>query len=679
MANAVEFILSLKNKLSGPANAAKKSLDDVKYSLKSVEATTKLVERATLSSGQKFKDAGGAMIKVNTASRAVARASGLGATQLFRYGAASKNAGVVADVLGRNLGTRTAVGFAKAHAGATAFAGRLPTMNSLVSSLSSGAASLGPMMMGVGTAIAVAGSAAIVGAGSLLKFGGEMANMRTNTMLSLRTLLKGDDKANVAFGEMQAMARAGGLETVTVIQSMQELISKGFGTSEAKNVTFGLADLKVISPGANLEAITRAMSQMKSKGVLSMEELRGQLGDAGLDIGAVMDQIGLKLGKSRMEVDKLISTGKVSSDLGIGAILDSIQAQTGKVLGGAALERSLTTADGALENLKGRFQDLFLAVQSNSGGDAVVRLTKQLADFIDPKGGSGQRVLATLNGIASAVGSVMSSLQGGTLRTILDGLLDGFEAVWPISKAFFGGFMAGFGEAFGAVKAIFQAFTGGKGPALDMVGIAKALGTAFAWVAVGIGTVVAIIGGLVGAVGLVVVGIGTAVVDLVGWMGTTIGEVMDSMTGHWGEIGMNIVRGIAVGMTGSIGEIITAAMSVGSSAVQALKTLLGIASPSKVFAELGGYTAEGFTVGLQSGTPAVSSAASALVAPGALREFGGGGASMSGVTVNVTINVDGNADESESLADRVERALPDALRDAFARMAGEMGAAPAAI
>ena len=194
MASAVEFILSLKDKLTGPSRAAKASLDSVKTSPK----------------------------RVGTASRQVARASGLGSQQLVRYGAASKGVGVAADMLGRVLGAKTAVGFVRAHAGASAFAGRLPSMGSLVESLGSGAAALGPMLLGIGAALLSvgAGGAGLVAAGA--KYAAEMAGFKENTLFAYKYITGSEGKASMMFAEADNLARAMGQNTTGVAESLRE-------------------------------------------------------------------------------------------------------------------------------------------------------------------------------------------------------------------------------------------------------------------------------------------------------------------------------------------------------------------------------------------------------------------------------------------------------------------------
>lgn len=67
------------------------------------------------------------------------------------------------------------------------------------------------------------------------------------------------------------------------------------------------------------------------------------------------------------------------------------------------------------------------------------------------------------------------------------------------------------------------------------------------------------------------------------------------------EFGANIVQGLANGIRSAIGWVTDAVGSVASGAIAAFKSLLGIHSPSRVFAELGGFTIAGLGDGLTRG------------------------------------------------------------------------------
>ncbi|MBE7728089.1 MAG: phage tail tape measure protein, partial [Enterocloster citroniae] len=78
---------------------------------------------------------------------------------------------------------------------------------------------------------------------------------------------------------------------------------------------------------------------------------------------------------------------------------------------------------------------------------------------------------------------------------------------------------------------------------------------------------------------------------------------------YWGNfdtIGGNVISGLVGGIYGGASSVVSAISSVCSNAIWAAKYALGIASPSKVFKELGAYTAEGFAIGYEEEMPEVN-------------------------------------------------------------------------
>lgn len=104
---------------------------------------------------------------------------------------------------------------------------------------------------------------------------------------------------------------------------------------------------------------------------------------------------------------------------------------------------------------------------------------------------------------------------------------------------------------------------------------------------------------------------------LFGWMGpaaqsaiqaftTIISNLRDyvarAFTGtDWSQVGKYIVFGIANGMLLGLPTLLTVAMNSALAALDQIKRTLGISSPSKAFAKLGMYSAQGYAIGLQQG------------------------------------------------------------------------------
>lgn len=106
-------------------------------------------------------------------------------------------------------------------------------------------------------------------------------------------------------------------------------------------------------------------------------------------------------------------------------------------------------------------------------------------------------------------------------------------------------------------------------------------------------------------IGKLAAGIIQAVPSLISQIPSIISQIRNSFTSiNWGDIGLNIIRGIASGIAGAAGEIISAAKSAAQSALDAAKAALGINSPSKVFRdEVGKYMALGIGVGFEDNIP----------------------------------------------------------------------------
>jgi hypothetical protein len=120
---------------------------------------------------------------------------------------------------------------------------------------------------------------------------------------------------------------------------------------------------------------------------------------------------------------------------------------------------------------------------------------------------------------------------------------------------------------------------------------------------------------------------------------------------------------------------VDAVKGVGSDIISGMKSVLGIASPSKAFAKLGMFSAEGFTQGIEKGAGGAQGAAGAMVQPPS-SVAGGAAGGWGGVNFALTINVDGGGmgqAGAQSLADRLKEIVPGMLQDAFEKLAIEAG------
>lgn len=84
--------------------------------------------------------------------------------------------------------------------------------------------------------------------------------------------------------------------------------------------------------------------------------------------------------------------------------------------------------------------------------------------------------------------------------------------------------------------------------------------------------------------------------------------VWDGSMDDWGHIGENIVTGLLNGITGMWDTLVSTVKGKVNGMVSAVKNVLGIHSPSKVFTEIGENVTQGLVNGINTGAPAAQEA-----------------------------------------------------------------------
>lgn len=157
--------------------------------------------------------------------------------------------------------------------------------------------------------------------------------------------------------------------------------------------------------------------------------------------------------------------------------------------------------------------------------------------------------------------------------------------------------------------------------------------------------------------------IATVIGVIAGFVAAVAGAVA-YVTGAFASVGSAITDGLLGGL--DIGAFVSSMAGMASAGLAAFKGILGIASPSKVMAKMGGHVAAGAEQGIDKGSGRVNDSAAALgegIAGSAGGAAGGGrGKGGKTVTVNVqpgaiVIHAGGATIDNAALADAFERAL----------------------
>lgn len=106
----------------------------------------------------------------------------------------------------------------------------------------------------------------------------------------------------------------------------------------------------------------------------------------------------------------------------------------------------------------------------------------------------------------------------------------------------------------------------------------------------------------------------SSVPRLIGSIPGMVGQIMRGFTSvNWGSVGLNIITGIATGIAGAAGRLVTAAVNAATNALDWVKRKLGIHSPSRVFRDqVGEMIGEGMAVGIDESASKVRKAAGRL-------------------------------------------------------------------
>lgn len=150
----------------------------------------------------------------------------------------------------------------------------------------------------------------------------------------------------------------------------------------------------------------------------------------------------------------------------------------------------------------------------------------------------------------------------------------------------------------------------------------------------------------------------------------------------WKGLGADIVKGILGGLAAGPSLVADAVTKIGTAAKDEFKSALGIHSPSKVFAEYGESTAEGYSKGVERSLPSVQGSVDKLAGPAPSSGSTGAGGGRSVGKIELHVHVGGGGGAGNVKAD-VERAtepllaqLTKILEDAMAT--GAAGASEAA-
>lgn len=571
--------------------------------------------------------------------------------------------------------------------------GQFGSMMQQYAGVSAGAAGA---MVAAATAIAATVREVVTAITGLVAAGAKMAvhaaTFKFETMIGLKTMLGSQAAAGEAFKNIKKFADETPFETEFVTKMYKQLAAAGYKAAEIKDVlrgSFDVAALKGFSTEA-AEGIVRGLLKVKSVGKLTSESLEqiSVASGAIVNVQSLAETIAKTKNVSVEVAKQMIKGGKLGADEATKAILDTVK---NKVSGGELGKLSKEMGEGTITGLTSTIAGMIPSLFEDINIQPIIDFMKQLVKLLDPGNDVGKGLK---EGVESVYNGLFGMLFGGmekgdVAKTMLTAIGDALKGIGGFIKDItpgVQGFVRGIMEGFNTMKPAIGGVTAGWAKFVGMAGTSESLwasvGRGIAYVAGALVLVAQVIGFVITGFTMLVGGLGAAIMAIVGVIDVIFGFVADvwstlvaipaMVLGAAYEIGAALTQGIIEGV--GIDLVIAKITSMGGAIIGAIKGILGIASPSKVFEEIGGYTAEGMAQGVEGGTSGVTgsvkrmagevTATAAVAVPsaaragaaegGAANNNGGGG----GDTYNVTINAN-SAEGGKAAAEVFQRSMAE--------------------
>ena len=454
--------------------------------------------------------------------------------------------------------------------------------------------------------------------GAVVK-GGITYNAQMQTFNTRLTTLTGTaEDANKVLSQIKKDALTTPFDVASLTQAESLLLSTGLSAEEVRADVLALGDAVSASGGGNAELQRMAVNlqQIKNVGKASALDIK-QFAYAGIDIyGLLADSLGITRAEaSDLDVtyDMLSKALKQANSEG-GKYYGAMEAQS-KTYNGAMsnLDESLQVLKGtlteglftAISGLIPKLTDMFNWLAKNK--DIVVAIAVPLLTFINVL--AGVLIVGKITTLISGLWAVLMANPIGLIIATLSALVVGFTYLWNHCEGF-RNFWIGL---WNGIKATFMVVI-----ANIQLGIDK---------------------------------IKNAFSKLKEWISSiwkSIKNVFSNMGSGMVNIGKNIATGLWNGLKSMKDWVIDKVKGMGKSILKGLKKVLGIASPSKQFAIVGKYSAEGYVEGLDGMQKEIDKSVSATFNPFTNGSIGS--MTTPTPTANVTIH---NSMEMDSLGQLV--------------------------
>jgi len=258
---------------------------------------------------------------------------------------------------------------------------------------------------------------------------------------------------------------------------------------------------------------------------------------------------------------------------------------------GVSVVQSLGSVVGALITLFGALDNSFTRIAFRVVIDGVVLVINKFTEFsrwtLQLIGTLG-RFASQVSGVIQAIGNLgaRAASAGQTFRTTLGSAFTAVQNFLSVLGARFAQAAVAVGNFVSRGIANLSKFASG---------VASAITRAISFVLTLPARASAAFSAFASAAGR---GLGNALAAINRFIGSAVGA-LGGLAGRFVGIGINIMQGLYNGVVSGAGRVISYIQGLAGQVASAFAKVLGIASPSKVFRELGGFTIDGFIQGME--------------------------------------------------------------------------------
>ena len=275
-----------------------------------------------------------------------------------------------------------------------------------------GVAALGLVKIVAALTVALTALAAIAGAAlfKLGKFGVDAAANLQTLRIQYEGLLGSAEKATAEVKYLQDVASKSVVPTESILEANRALLTYGVTADTTRRQLVGfLADFgsSIGDNGTRINSVAEALGKIQSKGRSTQQNL-DQLANAGINVSLVFEKLAEQQGISIEQARKFASTGEITADILIPAILATGEAYK------ATAEKARNSFQGIMANFKDKITNGF-AEGFQPVLEKLTGFLKKVEEFVERLGPMFDGIGAAFSNFFDYISDAFVGLEGNPI------------------------------------------------------------------------------------------------------------------------------------------------------------------------------------------------------------------------------------------------------------------------